>query len=217
MDAADAPVAEFWRSLGLDERTRARGFRTAKDQRRFIVRRGTLRALLAPRLGCPPFKIRYTQNQFGKLSVAGSEIRFNVSRSYSLALFVLTQEIEVGCDVERVNPKFDFEAIVVRYFGPKQVAAFRSVPTPLRRDWFYRHWTLREAYVKCSGTGLSVPPEIIDVPLSAEGAPIPLGAETVAYAPLETLPGYHAALVADAKSVQLRAETRTARAIFDSA
>lgn len=217
MDAADAPVAEFWRSLGLDERTRARRFRTAKDQRRFIVRRGTLRALLAPRLGCPPFQIRYTQNQFGKLSVAGSEIRFNVSRSYSLALFVLTQEIEVGCDVERVNPKFDFEAIVARYFGPKQVAAFRSVPTPLRRDWFYRHWTLREAYVKCSGTGLSVPPEIIDVPLTAEGALILLGTRSIAYAPLETLPGYHAALVADARSIQLRAETRSARAIFDSA
>ena len=98
MDATSAPVAEYWQTLDRDECARANRFRFAKDQRRFVVRRGALRALLASRLGCPASGIRYSQNKFGKLSVVASDIKFNVSRSHSLALYVLTRGVEVGCD-----------------------------------------------------------------------------------------------------------------------
>ncbi len=216
MDAPDAPVADLWQTLGLDERAQARRFRRPRDQRRFIVRRGVLRALLAARLGCPPFTIRYAQNDFGKLSVIGSNLRFNVSRSYSLALFALTDHVEVGCDVERVDVKLDFEPIAKRYFAPEEVSNLQSLPLAQRRERFFRHWTLMEAYAKCSGTGLRIPLDSVAIALTADGTPVILASKDFACTAIQSQPGYHAALVAEGRSIQLHVETRTARTLLYS-
>jgi len=216
MDAADAPVAEFWHTLGHEEQARARRFRRAKDQRRFIVRRGVLRALLAARIGCPPFKIRYTENEFGKLSVVGSDVRFNVSRSHSLALFALTDRVEVGCDVEQIDLKLDFEPIAQRYFAPEEVSILDSLPMPLRRDRFFRHWTFMEAYAKCSGTGLSFALDSVAIALTGDGTPLILAAKDFTCRALDAPPHFRAAVVAQARGMQVRVQTQTARAVLAS-
>ena len=206
MDAADAPVAECWAMLGADERMEARRFRAPEAQRRFVIRRGTLRAILAPRLGCSPSEIRYSRGEFGKPSLIASNIRFNVSSSHSLALYAFTRDAEIGCDIERMDAQFDFEPIATRYFAPGEIAELRALPTPLRRDWFFRHWTLKEAYLKCTGLGLNVP---LDAVVIAPGKNGDLVCESI-----EGLPGYRAALVVQARAIQLRVETQPARALL---
>jgi len=210
MDATSAPVAEYWQTLDRDERTRANRFRFAKDQRRFIVRRGALRALLASRLDCPAWRIRYSRNKFGKLSVVASDIRFNVSCSHSLALYALARGVEVGCDVERVDPRFDFEELAKRYFAPQEIANLQSLPATLRRAGFFWHWTLKEAYVKCRGVGLTLPLDSFAFSLAPDGTAVLQGADDFICASIEPMPGYQAALVAQANSMSLQVETHAA-------
>ena len=211
MDATSAPVAEYWQTLDRDECARANRFRFAKDQRRFVVRRGALRALLASRLGCPASGIRYSQNKFGKLSVVASDIKFNVSRSHSLALYVLTRGVEVGCDIERIDPSFDFEELAKRYFAPQEIANLQLLPASLRRAGFFWHWTLKEAYVKCRGVGLSLPLDGFAFSPAPDGTAVLRGADDdFICASIEPMPGYQAALVAQATSMSLQVGTDTA-------
>jgi len=65
MDTVDQPLAEYWRTLSDEERLRADGFRFEDDRRRFIIRRGALRALLSRRLRCAAESVTYSRNPYG--------------------------------------------------------------------------------------------------------------------------------------------------------
>jgi hypothetical protein len=129
--------------LSLDER--ARGARIASERRRvrWERSRGALRALLAIRLDADPAALRFARGPHGKPALAvGARVhgasaqarypRFNMSHSHGLMLVALSATGEVGVDIERV----------------------RARHTP----GFLRTWTLREARVKCLGTGLGATP-----------------------------------------------------------
>jgi 4'-phosphopantetheinyl transferase len=205
MDAEDAPLARFWETLGADERARAERFRFFRDRRRFVVRRGTLRALLARRLDRPASGIRYVCNEFGKPSLDAGDLRFNLSHSHSLALYVIARGIDVGCDVERRDARFATDEIAARFFAPREVSMLRSLAPALRTEGFFNCWTRKEAYVKARGYGLSMPLDSFVVSL-APGEPAALleGCEPGwAVVSIETMSGYHAALVTESADWRL--------------
>lgn len=204
MDAADASLAACWQALRADERERASRFRFAADRRRFIVRRGALRALLALRLGCPASAIRYSYNEFGKPAVAESGIRFNVSHSHSIALYAIAHGVEVGCDIERVDPELDIQGIAERFFAPEEISMLQSLPGHLRPAGFFNCWTRKEAYLKCRGCGLSTAPDSCVVSLvPGEPAALLAGGDGFSLSSLETAPDYQAALAVEAMDVEI--------------
>jgi len=215
MDASGAALSACWQALGADERERAGRFRFAADRRRFIVRRGALRALLAPRLGCPASAIRYSYNEFGKPSVAESGIRFNVSHSHSIALYAIADGAEVGCDIERVDPGLDIEGIAERFFAPEEISMLQSLSGQLRRAGFFNCWTRKEAYLKCRGCGLSMSPASCVVSLvPGEPAALLAGDDGFSLWSLETAPGYRAALAVEAMDVEISEPNNPARSLI---
>jgi 4'-phosphopantetheinyl transferase len=48
-------------------------------------------------------------------------------------------------------------ALVDQFFAPSEVSALRALPEPLQPSRFLALWTLKEAYVKARGLGLSIP------------------------------------------------------------
>ena len=118
--------------------------------------------------------------------------------------------MEVGCDIERVDPGFDFEELATRYFAPQEIANLQSLPAALRRAGFFWHWTLKEAYVKCRGIGLSLPLDSFTFSLAPDGAAVLQGTDHFTCASIEPTPGYQAALVAQATSMSLQVETYAA-------
>jgi 4'-phosphopantetheinyl transferase superfamily len=101
--------------------------------------------------------------------------------------------VEVGCDIERVDPGFDFEELATRYFAPQEFANLQSLPAALRRAGFFWHWTLKEAYVKCRGIGLSLPLDSFTFSLAPDGAAVLQGTDDFTCASIEPTPGYQAA------------------------
>jgi 4'-phosphopantetheinyl transferase len=192
------------RTLGTDERERACRFRFARDRRRFIVRRGALRALLARRIDCAASAIRYSCNEFGKLSVVASDIRFNVSHSHSIALYAVADGVEVGCDIERVDSGLDIQAIAEQFFAPQEISMLQSLPEHLRHTGFFNCWTRKEAYLKCRGCGLSARPDSCVVSLApGEPAALLVGNDGFSLSSLETAPGYRAALAVEAMGAEI--------------
>ncbi len=160
----------FANVLSEEERRRASRFHFERDRRRFIVRRGILRELLARYLSIDPVAVDLRVGAQGKLGVETPGQRrwleFNLSHSQGRVLFAFSREIPLGVDLECVRPIRDKEALVRRFFSPAEASAFLRLPTSRRLDAFFIGWTRKEAFVKAKGTGLSFGLSSFDVALT---------------------------------------------------
>jgi 4'-phosphopantetheinyl transferase len=183
--------------LSEAERQRAARFHFERHRSAFIAARGILREILGETLGVDPAAIRFQYNTYGKPSVDGPAVHFNVSHSGELALYAISKTREVGVDIERVNPAFAHDRIPERFFSPCEVAALRALPEGDQIDAFFRCWTRKEAYVKARGAGLSLDLKSFAVTV-ARGAPARFlrGVEGWSIESIDPAPGYVAALVA---------------------
>jgi 4'-phosphopantetheinyl transferase len=201
----ESQVRSLWYTLRADERQRAERYVFKKDRMHFVVARGLLRVLLGHYLRQEPQHLRFIYGPHGKPALAtdpgGVDLRFNVSHSHSLALYAITRSREVGVDVERIRPKVVQEPIAERFFSPREVTVLRALPTPLQATAFFACWTRKEAYMKATGDGLTLPLDQFDVSL-APGEPAallhttwdPQEAARWALQDLAPAPGYRAAV-----------------------
>jgi 4'-phosphopantetheinyl transferase len=157
--------------LSEEERDRASRFVFQHDREHFLVARGRLRELLGTYLQRPPHSLEFQIGPYGKFSLADrTDIRFNMTHSYGLALYAFALNRELGIDVEKVRPEFATEGIAERYFSAAEQRELRELPAELRTDAFFLCWTRKEAYVKAHGGGLQIPLDSFDVSLTP-GAP----------------------------------------------
>ena len=82
---------------------------------------------------------------------------FNISHSNHAVLYGFTLGRRIGVDIEFVKPIPDIEAIAEKFFSRKERTELMTLPEDLRRDAFYHCWTRKEAVIKASGEGLSMP------------------------------------------------------------
>lgn len=155
LDAFAGPVEVVLGLLDAPERARADRFRFERDRRRFVLRRGLLRVLLARRSGAAAAGLRFTRGDRGKPALHGTDLRFSASHSHGVALYAFAWGAELGCDIERQDERIDAVATARALFAPGEIAAVERLPPGLRQIGFFRCWTRKEAYVKALGLGLS--------------------------------------------------------------
>lgn len=149
--------------LSSEERKLAGRFASEELSRRYAVSHGVLRKLLGRWLGCSPENVRFVFNDFGKPFVEGGPW-FSLSHSEDVAVIGISLDREIGVDVEKVRPFGGISEIMEQFFAPEERAWIRSSSFPsenigtdgLERR-FFRCWTLREAFTKALGCGLSLP------------------------------------------------------------
>lgn len=94
-----------------------------------------------------------------------SAIRFNMSHSHDLALYAVTRNRELGIDLEHIRKDFASHEIAQQFFSPREVARLRALPLSMQTKAFFNCWTRKEAYIKATGKGLSLPLHQFDVSL----------------------------------------------------
>jgi 4'-phosphopantetheinyl transferase len=195
---ARAPDIGHWRDmLDGEERARAQRFAFDRDRRRFIVRHGWLRELLARRLSVSPAAIRFMHNPFGKPLLRGESVRFNLSHSEGKALCVAADGLELGCDVERRNRALASRELAESVFTPVEQQQLSSLQGGPWVEGFFNGWTRKEAYIKARGLGLSCPLDSFDVSLAPDEPALLLrGCEGWSVQSLEPALGFTAAVVA---------------------
>jgi 4'-phosphopantetheinyl transferase len=121
-----------------------------------------------------------------------------------VALYAVTRAREVGIDVELIRSDLKIEQIAERFFSHHEIATLRALPTELRQSAFFRCWTRKEAYIKATGKGLSLPLDQFEVSLTpGEPAallstqPDPNEAQRWSLRELTPAPGYAAALAVE--------------------
>jgi 4'-phosphopantetheinyl transferase len=161
--------------LARDERVRASRFHFQRDRVHFVAARGILRHILARYVdrGARDLRLGYSPcgKPFLRQNSSASELRFNLSRSYGMALYGIAHNREVGVDLERIDPAFAGQEIAERFFSRQECFALRSLPACLQVEGFFNCWTRKEAYVKANGAGLHMRLDSFNVSLIPDQQP----------------------------------------------
>lgn len=145
--------------LSTEEVERADRFRFDADRNRFITGRAVVRHALSRFADVEPADWRFTVNSFGRPQIAGPaefrQLRFSASRTNGLTMCAVTRGREIGADLECLR---EYPAnIVESYFSQNEARAIRQGTLEERSFLFFAKWTLKEAYCKAKGLGLSIP------------------------------------------------------------
>lgn len=163
--AVDGITPEQWPRLEalLDDAERARVKRYAfeRDRLVYIAAHALGRRLLADWAGGVPQDWRFTVGEHGKPEVAVSpgapRLRLNLSHTNGLAAAALTEEHDVGIDVEWLDRRAPTMELARRFFAEAECTHLAAVPEAEFVEAFLAFWTLKEAYVKAIGKGLAQP------------------------------------------------------------
>ncbi len=165
--------------------------------------------------GREPSAIAFRYGGWGKPGLDeardGDGLQFNLSHSGDLALLAVARGRRLGIDVEAVRPMADAGPIAARFFSPRECERFRRLPESEQLAAFFRCWTRKEAYMKATGAGMSMPLDQFDVTLSPGEPPALLRVEGLpdepsrwSYRDLDPGPGYLAALAVEGTGWRLR-------------
>jgi 4'-phosphopantetheinyl transferase len=170
LEAIRADESRWQKLLSSDELGRASRFHFSRDRQRFVASRALLRMLLASYLaadaGSLSFSYSKKEKPFLAPARAGGDVTFNISHSGGIALFAFARRREIGVDVEQVRRDFDLEAIARRFFSAHEQSQLAALPADEKAEAFFRCWTRKEAYIKATGEGLSLPLTQFDVSLA---------------------------------------------------
>lgn len=157
MHGAPDPVAGA--ALSPQERARAARFHFDLHRNRYIERHGWWRDELARRLHAAPGDISYLTGAHGKPVLGGplqGRLRFNASSSQDFSLLGLDWRGEIGVDIECIRPFKDAAAFAAAHYSEQEQAGIRAGGRgeSASQRLFYRIWTRKEAFLKCTGLGL---------------------------------------------------------------
>jgi 4'-phosphopantetheinyl transferase len=156
----DMPRLSRWRGmLDAEELIRADRYHFAADRNSYTAAHALLRSMLSEATGISTNLWRFVTGEFGKPALAADfrecNLHFNISHTRGLVACAIARQ-EVGLDVERSNPTIDLD-IARRYFAPEEVRLLSSFPPEQQGKVFFRFWSLKEAFIKATGEGLSRP------------------------------------------------------------
>lgn len=157
---ADDPgvVARIESLLPEDELERMSRFRAGTPRRLHLIARGLERVALSKlRPDIMPRDWCFERSESGRPSVADNQrgdLDFNLAHTKGLVALAASHGVRLGIDVERIEHRRSLE-IARRYFSAREIAALEALPEDRRARRFVELWTLKEAWLKATGTGIS--------------------------------------------------------------
>jgi 4'-phosphopantetheinyl transferase len=165
-----ARVTAYLDLLSEAEQVAAQRILIADEKNLFIRSKAFLRMLLSARTHVPPDQWSFGCNTFGRpfleSPLAYRHLHFNVSHTKGLTACAISELAQIGVDVENVTQERDFLAMARGFFAPDESDRLAATPATNLSRSFYAYWTLKEAYVKAKGIGLSIPLSSVSFDLS---------------------------------------------------
>ncbi len=160
-DLPDAALARWSAVLEPAERARARRFAFPRDRRQFTAAHALLRGMLGHFAGTPPAEWRFAPRAHGKPEIhpdhAQPRLAFNISHTRGAVACALVLDHAVGVDIEDRFRSGNHLKLADYYFARDELAILRAAPEAEQGSLFFTFWTLKEAYIKAIGKGLSLP------------------------------------------------------------
>jgi 4'-phosphopantetheinyl transferase len=150
---------QIWRELtellSRTEIDRAAKFYFEQQRNEYIAAHALTRRMLSEVGGGAPKDWVFSIGHWGKPIIEGrNDLHFSLSHTDGLVACAISREVVLGIDAEPTNRECFFD-VALRFFAPEEQIWLMSLPKASRSRGFLRLWTLKEAFVKATGMGLS--------------------------------------------------------------
>jgi 4'-phosphopantetheinyl transferase len=147
--------------LSSAERSQQRRFILERDRRDYGAAHALLRHALSRYAPVSPQSWQFNEDRAGKPILVphpgAPRLSFNLSHTNGLVACAIAAGQDVGVDVELASRIVD-ERVGDRFFAAVERDQLRGYTSPRQRSRrFFQLWTLKEAYIKAIGQGLSHP------------------------------------------------------------
>lgn len=149
-------IQNFSSIIDANELLKANKYYKAADRDRTLLSRIALRLILGKYLNQDPKDLVLSVDHNDKLiliETLSSELKFNISYAKDYILIAISP-LEVGIDIEFVDPNFEFKDILNEYFTKEEISYIEENNSIAR---FFAAWTKKEALAKAIGSGLFGP------------------------------------------------------------
>lgn len=152
----EAHAEDLCTCLSAEEQARRARKVKAKMGLHWAISRAKVRQTLSSFIDIPAQEIAFDANEYGQLSVANPQAKplfFSISHDGSRTALAISPAAPIGVDIERVqrlNPdEMDWPLSII------ERRDLANVASQDRFNAFFRYWTLKEAFIKALGTGVS--------------------------------------------------------------
>ena len=151
-------LTQYQQLLSVEEHKRWQRGHFAAHQNQYLMARALIRTTLSRYLDETPEKWKFSKNDYGKPALYPPEnLFFNLSNTEALIICALSRQKDIGVDIETLQHKSSTIEIAQRFFSVQETEELLRCPKPQQRQRFFQYWTLKEAYIKARGLGLSQP------------------------------------------------------------
>jgi len=154
------------------EREQCRRFRFPDDGHHYLVSHALVRNVLSKYADISPRDWVFSQAEHGRPEVANPglpPIRFNLSHTKGLAACIVTLSHDCGIDVEKICDRHNPAGVAKRMFAKDEYEHMQRLSGHEQLEYFFTRWTLREAYVKARGIGISFPTHKLNFTIESDG------------------------------------------------
>ncbi|NWV72086.1 ADPPT transferase, partial [Malurus elegans] len=149
-----------------EEKDRIGQFVFARDAKAALAGRLLMRKLIAEELSIPWNEVHLQRTSKGKPFLANnllginSNYNFNISHQGDYAVLAAEPELQVGIDIMKTSLPGsssipNFFHLMKRQFTETEWDVIKSMSNEwMQLDMFYRHWALKESFLKAIGVGI---------------------------------------------------------------
>jgi len=153
--------------LSFSEYTRYKRFRVPGKKNEFLHSRLLLQSLIIHYTPYQPQDVQIIPDGLGKPFFFHNSKRilpfFNLAHTEGMIVCAIGHIEQLGCDIEILRENFDTDQLIHHVLCPAEIVTYQSLPDIQRQLFFFKLWTVKEAYTKALGQGLHIPMESLHV------------------------------------------------------
>jgi len=173
----DVAIQQKFRSwLSDSELASLNALRFEHHRLTYLVAHALLRAALSKHTGVKPADWQFQTNPFNKPFIADPlnalGLHFNLSHTDGMVAMALTQIGPLGIDVESTTHAQNVSEIAQDILTPNEYRNLNQQPHTHQHTRLLKYWTLKEAFVKATGLGLTSGLQTFEFDLDAQPQPV---------------------------------------------
>jgi 4'-phosphopantetheinyl transferase len=156
----EALLDRYRRLLSTEERAHLVEIGSDRVRHQYLVTRALVRTTLSRYAAIRPEDWVFELGEGGRpeiASPAATGLRFNLSHTRGVVACLVTDEIDAGVDVENMHRSLDVQVLAERRFAAEEAVELEACPADGKQRHFFGLWTLKEAYLKACGHGITRP------------------------------------------------------------
>src|ERR1017187_5434061 len=154
-------IKAYWALLNPEEQAKYQTFIHLGKKTEYLTTRILVRKTLSQYIDYQPGQLQFSENSNGRPEISHPKIdmplRFNISHTFGLVVVAVALDCELGVDVEFIKRTDDLTSLAEHNFSDPEVMALKKLGEEAQVGRFFEIWTLKEAYIKARGKGLSLP------------------------------------------------------------